>query len=186
MRILAGLGNPGKSYENHRHNVGYWLIDSLIEKYQLSQKEKPGYLVYPWQHDHGTTYLLKSKQYMNDSGLALRQLAQFYKIPPEDIWVAYDDMDFLPGQVRVKKQGGAGGHNGIKSAISHLGPAFHRLRFGVDRPPVPEDVKHYVLTSPSATDRQKIEEAIAIVLSNVDILLAGEYARFTEALHSET
>ena len=186
MRILAGLGNPGKSYENHRHNVGYWLIDELIAKYSLSEKEKPGYLYYPWQHDFGTTYLLRSKKYMNDSGLAVRQLANFYKIPVEDVWVAYDDMDFKPGSVRVKKQGGAGGHNGIKSVMAHLGPVFHRLRLGVDRPLSPDEVKQYVLTSPTAGDRREIESAVALVVDNIDLLLKGEYDRFTEKLHSET
>lgn len=186
MQILAGLGNPGKSYASHRHNVGYWLIDAIIKKHQLTAKEKPGYWVYPWQHDYGTTYFMKSKQYMNDSGLAIRQLAQFYKIPPQAIWVAYDDMDFLPGQVRVKKQGGAGGHNGIKSTIAHLGPVFNRLRFGVGRPLSPDDVKHYVLSSPSAEDREKIEASIDIVESHIGLLLSGDYAKFTEVLHSDT
>ncbi|MCP8352221.1 aminoacyl-tRNA hydrolase [Candidatus Synchoanobacter obligatus] len=184
MKILSGLGNPGRSYENDRHNVGYWLIDALIEAHGLTAKEKPNYYVYIWQHDYGKTYLLKSKQYMNDSGLALRQLMQFYKIPVEDVWVAYDDMDFYPGCSRVKKQGGAGGHNGIKSIISHVGPSFNRLRVGVGRPKDAAEVKQYVLASPSRDDREKIEENIDFVLKHINLLLQGKYASFTEILHS--
>lgn len=186
MKLVVGLGNPGKSYENHRHNVGYWLIDQLVKQYGLSKKEKPGYFYYVWQHPHGITYLLKSKSYMNDSGLAVRQLAKFYKFSEKDIWVAYDDMDFKPGCVRVKKQGGAGGHNGIKSVISHIGPGFHRLRFGVDRPADREWVKQYVLTSPSIGERERIWGGIEIVIEHIDLLLKGEYDKFTEKIHLMT
>lgn len=186
MKILVGLGNPGASYQHHRHNVGYWLIDKLVELHQLPKKEKPGYWVYPWVRPEGTVYLLKSKQYMNDSGLAIRQLMQFYKIKPEDIWVAYDEMDFLPGVVRAKQQGGAGGHNGIKSAISHIGPNFNRLRFGVGRPKNPEVVKQYVLSSPTQGDRQAIMSGIDWVVENLALLITGKYAVFIEKLHSET
>ena len=186
MRVLVGLGNPGASYQNHRHNVGYWLLDALIMKLGLPRKEKPGYFVYPWQHSKGTVYLLRSKQYMNDSGLAVRQLMQFYKIPPEDIWVAYDEMDFLPGTVRVKKHGGAGGHNGVKSIISHIGPSFNRMRFGVGRPNDAGMVKQYVLTSPNQDDRLKITASIDFVIDHMDLLIEGQYNQFTEILHSDT
>lgn len=186
MRILVGLGNPGSSYKNHRHNVGYWLLDAIIEKYSLQKKEKPGYYVYPWVLPNKTVYLLRPKQYMNDSGLAVKSLMHFYKIQPEDVWVAYDEMDFLPGVVRVKRQGGAGGHNGIKSIISHAGPNFNRLRFGVDRPKDPAAIKQYVLSSPNQTDRQKITKGIDWVIEHIELLIDGQYSQFTEQLHLET
>ena len=186
LKVLAGLGNPGQSYAKHRHNVGYWLLDRLIQKHQLTGKEKPGYVVYPWQHDHGVTYLVRAKSYMNECGQGIGELMNFFKVDPSDLWVAYDDMDFLPGQVRVRKSGGAGGHNGIKSVIQHLGPDFYRLRFGVGRPERREQVKSYVLTQPSVQDQEHIDRVVTFVSDNLDLLLAGKYDEFTEKTHVET
>lgn len=184
LKLLVGLGNPGASYQKHRHNVGYWLIDAMVKQYNLKEKEKPGYLYYVWEHEHGETYLLKSKKYMNDSGIAVSQIKQFYKWNAEDVWVAYDDMDFSSGTVRVRKGGSAGGHNGVKSIIQNIGQEFYRLRFGVDRPEA-EDVKKYVLSSPSVSDRKKIEAAIEVTMSHLDLLIMGQYNTFVEKIHSE-
>ena len=180
-----GLGNPGDRFEGHRHNVGYWMLDKLIQQNQLQKKEKPGYEYYVWQHDFGSTYLLRSKSYMNDSGIALRHLMHYYKIPIEDVWVAYDEMDFAPGIIRIKRGGGAGGHNGVKSIIQHVGPAIARLRFGVGRPSDPSLVKQYVLTSPNASDRSDILDAIDISIEYIDLLLQGKYDDYTAKLHTE-
>lgn len=185
LKLLVGLGNPGASYQKHRHNVGYWLIDALVEKYKLKPKEKPGYIYYVWEHDFGETYLLKSKKYMNDSGIAVGQIKQFYKWSSDDVWIAYDDMDFEPGVLKIRKGGGAGGHNGVKSIIQNIGSDFYRMRFGVARPSQSEDVKHYVLTSPSVEDRKKIEEAIDNALMYIDLLLEGRYDAFIEKLHAK-
>jgi|AntRauTorckE5430_2_1112549.scaffolds.fasta_scaffold00026_20 PTH1 family peptidyl-tRNA hydrolase len=185
LKLLVGLGNPGASYQKHRHNVGYWLIDALVKKHKLKEREKPGYIYYEWAHDFGETILLKSKKYMNDSGHAVQSIQSFYKWDLEDIWVAYDDMDFSPGCLRVKKGKGAGGHNGIKSIIQQVGPDFHRLRFGVDRPKDPGAVKNYVLTSPTVSDRRLIEGAIDNTLMYIDLLCEGRYDAFIEKIHSE-
>lgn len=185
IKVLAGLGNPGNAYKKHRHNVGYWLIDRIVKVHKLKEKEKPGFLYYEWDHDFGQTILLKSKRYMNESGFAIQSVKQFYKYNLEDIWVAYDDMDFEPGVVRVRLGGGAGGHNGIKSVVSQIGSGFYRLRYGVGRPLDASEVKNYVLSSPINKDRDLIEESIDKTLSNIDLLLQGRYDVFTEKLHRE-
>lgn len=183
LKILMGLGNPGSAYRNHRHNVGYWLIDYLVDSHQLVEKEKPGYFYYEWNHDFGKTYLLKSKSYMNESGMAFSKMMRFYKYMPSDCWVVYDEMDFLPGVARVKKGGGAGGHNGVKSLIQHAGPDFHRLRLGVGRPSDPSEVRNYVLSVPRQEERKNIEEAMSNALASIDLLLKGQYDAYIEKLH---
>lgn len=184
LKLLVGLGNPGAAYKKHRHNVGYWLIDLIVEKYKLKAKEKPGYFYYEWEHEYGVTYLLKSKKYMNELGISVGQIKQFYKWSADDVWIAYDDMDFEPGVLKIRKGGGAGGHNGVKSVISQIGPDFYRMRFGIGRPD-PSEVKNYVLSSPSSTDRKKVEEALSNALMNINLLLEGRYDAFVEKIHSE-
>lgn len=180
-----GLGNPGSSYKNHRHNVGFWLIEALVKKHQLVKKEKPGYVYYLWDHAFGQTILVQSKRYMNDSGIAVQKVQSFYKYSLEDVWVAYDDMDFLPGDVKIRLGGGAGGHNGIKSIMQQMGKDFYRLRFGVGRP-VAAEVKNYVLSAPSGEDREKIKKSIERVLVHIDLLCGGQYAMFIEKIHSKS
>lgn len=186
LKILAGLGNPGKQFQQHRHNVGYWLIDEIARTHQLAKKERPGYDYYPWQHDYGVTYLFRSHSYMNDSGVALQQMMHYFKVPVESVLLAYDEMDFDPGVVRVKRKGGAGGHNGVKSVIQHVGPAIMRLRFGVGRPLDVEQVRSYVLSSPTAKDQQSIDSAIQLSIENIELLCKGQYDEYIEILHTET
>jgi PTH1 family peptidyl-tRNA hydrolase len=121
---------------------------------------------------------------MNELGVSVGQIKQFYKWSSDDVWVAYDDMDFEPGVLKIRKGGGAGGHNGVKSVISQIGPDFYRMRFGIDRPD-PSEVKNYVLSSPSSDDRKKIEAALDNALMNIDLLLEGRYEAFIEKIHSE-
>ncbi|MDC3180650.1 aminoacyl-tRNA hydrolase [Gammaproteobacteria bacterium] len=185
-KIILGLGNPGVNYLQHRHNVGFWFLDEIINRHQLSKKERPNYMVYPWVHEYGTTYLIRSKLYMNDTGLALSEAKNFYKVETDEVCVAYDDMDFTPGELRVKKAGGAGGHNGIKSLQSHIGDAFYRLRFGIGRPDLADAVRSYVLTRPPAPDALVIQGAVALAVDYIDLLLKGRYDMFTETLHTMT
>ena len=138
MFLIAGLGNPGKEYENTRHNAGFMVLDALADKLGADISEKKhkalcGRAVIGGQK----VILLKPQTYMNSSGESIRAAADYYKVDPEDILVVYDDISLAPGQLRIRAKGSAGGHNGIKSIIAHLGTQeFPRVRVGVgEKPP---------------------------------------------------
>ena len=135
MILIAGLGNPGKEYENTRHNAGFLVLDTLAQKLGADLSERKhralcGKAVIGGQK----VILLKPQTYMNSSGESIRAAADYYKVPPEDILVVYDDISLAPGQLRIRAKGSAGGHNGIKSIIAHLGTQeFPRVKVGSRR-----------------------------------------------------
>ena len=147
MFLIAGLGNPGKEYENTRHNAGFMVLDALADKLGADISEKKhkalcGKAVIGGQK----VILLKPQTYMNSSGESIRAAADYYKVDPEDILVVYDDISLAPGQLRIRAKGSAGGHNGIKSIIAHLGTQeFPRVRVGVGEKPPRMDLADYVL-----------------------------------------
>jgi peptidyl-tRNA hydrolase, PTH1 family len=145
--LIVGLGNPGRDYEKTRHNVGFWVIDELARRYALttSKKERKA-LTYDGVMQGKSVILAKPQTYMNLSGEAVRGLMDFYKIPRENIIVAHDDLDLPLGTLRLRQTGGAGGQNGVKNIIQHVGTQdFARVRFGIGRPPGKMQPKDYVL-----------------------------------------
>lgn len=163
MFIIAGLGNPGKRYENTRHNVGFDAIDELVDRYRIpgsgvSHKAMVGKGIMEGQK----VLLAKPLTYMNLSGEAIRGLVDNYKIDPEtELLVIYDDISLEPGNIRIRKKGSAGGHNGIKSIIAQLGTQnFQRIRIGVGEKPKNWDLADYVLGTFGKEDRPLVEEAI--------------------------
>ncbi len=163
MFIIAGLGNPGKRYENTRHNVGFDAIDELVDRYRIpgsgvSHKAMVGKGIMEGQK----VLLAKPLTYMNLSGEAIRGLVDYYKIDPEtELLVIYDDISLEPGNIRIRKKGSAGGHNGIKSIIAQLGTQnFQRIRIGVGEKPKNWDLADYVLGTFGKEDRPLVEEAI--------------------------
>ncbi len=161
MKIIAGLGNPGKEYEHSRHNMGFDVIDILADRYKVSV----------WKSDMKSeiatiiaggekVLLVKPQTYMNLSGEAVGAIAKYYKVDLDDIYIVCDDLDLPPGKTRIRKKGSAGGHNGIKSLISHLGSEeFNRFRIGVGHPKDGHTVIDHVLTRPYGDDVALIEEA---------------------------
>ena len=147
MYIIAGLGNPTREYEKTRHNVGFDTIDVLADKLNTSVDEKKFKGLYGRGIIAGEkVILLKPQTFMNLSGESVRAAADFYKVDPEDILVIYDDISLEPGQLRLRGKGSAGGHNGIKSIISHLGSDnFKRVKFGVGDKPKGWDLADWVL-----------------------------------------
>ena len=145
--LIIGLGNPGKEYENTRHNVGFRVVDELARRYSLTFGKKERKAVAATGNIHGKKVILARPQtYMNLSGEAVRSLADFYKVELPRILVISDDLDIPLGTVRLRKSGGAGGQGGMKNIIHHLGTQdFNRLRFGIGRPPGKMQVKDYVL-----------------------------------------
>ena len=136
MVVLAGLGNPGRDYAGHRHNIGFMLLDRIVEEHGFPAfKEKPGYALSEGRLGSRKILLVKPLRYMNRSGGPVREVMDFYKIPPEDLTVIHDDIDLAAGKIRLKAGGGHGGHNGLRDIDRHLGTAYRRLRLGVGRSP---------------------------------------------------
>ncbi|MGE5702350.1 MAG: aminoacyl-tRNA hydrolase [Clostridia bacterium] len=162
MKVIIGLGNPGKKYEETRHNVGFMAIDKISESWGIPvQQEKFRALVGEGRVGMEKVLLVKPLTYMNLSGESAAEILKFYKLVPDDIFVIYDDLDLPVGQLRLRKQGSAGGHNGIKSLIAHLGTQeFKRAKIGISRPLPGRSVSDYVLSEFSKSERPLIDEAI--------------------------
>lgn len=187
IALVVGLGNPGSEYAETRHNAGFWLLDALAAQLGVSLKTERRYEAELGRHGHGdeTLWLLKPMGYMNRSGEAVSRLAAFYKIPPGAILVAHDDLDLSPGTARLKRGGGDGGHNGLRDTQSRLGTAdYLRLRIGIGHPGERDAVVGYVLGRPRTEERTAIDGAITAALEVFPRLLAGEWERAVQRLHS--
>lgn len=147
MKLIVGLGNIGKEYDETRHNAGFMTIDHFAEKHGFEfNKQKFDALIADGGVNGEKVILAKPTTYMNESGRSVRQIVDFYKLDPEDVLVVHDDMDLPTGRLRLRQKGSAGGHNGIKSIIAHLGTEkFKRLRIGIDHPEK-QKVVDWVLT----------------------------------------
>ena len=174
MYIIAGLGNPTKEYEKTRHNAGFDAIDVLAEKHGIQITERKYKAFCGTGFIGGERVLLaKPQTFMNASGESLREAADFYKIRPEQVIVIYDDISLRVGQLRIRTKGSAGGHNGIKSIIAHLGSQdFPRIKIGVGAKPDRMDLADYVLSRFSQTDRQMMEDACQDAADAVEFMLA--------------
>ena len=162
MKMIIGLGNPGKPYEHTRHNIGFDVIDELAKRFNspLNQMKFKG--MYTIIHrPEGKVLLVKPLTYMNLSGECIVPMMDYFEIAEEDIVVIYDDLDLAVGKLRLRQKGSAGGHNGIKSMIQHLGTQeFNRIRVGVDRPPAGMKVPDYVLSRFKPDEKPLVDEAI--------------------------
>jgi len=177
MYIIVGLGNPAKEYENTRHNVGFDVIDYIIDRYDIPYSGAKHRAMYgSGMIDGVKAVVAKPLTYMNLSGEAVRSLIDYYKADPEtELIVIYDDVNLLPGKIRVRKKGSAGGHNGIKSIIEHLGTKeFIRIRVGVGEKPKGWNLADYVLGHFSKKERKLIEEAIENSEKATTMILNGE------------
>ena len=163
MKIIAGLGNPGAEYARTKHNVGFMLVDALAERLGVDAwREKFNALTAEGRIGAQKVLLVKPLTYMNESGRAVGPLLDWYKLAPEDLIVAHDDMDIAAGTIRLRRKGSAGGHNGLKSIISNLGSGdFVRIRVGVGSKPAGWDLADYVLGRAKGEDAEKMEEAYA-------------------------
>jgi peptidyl-tRNA hydrolase, PTH1 family len=162
MKLVVGLGNPGKQYEQTRHNVGFMVIDKLSKELSIPLDRHKFNGIYGIGHISGEKIiLLKPLTYMNLSGECIRPLMDYYEINEEEIVVIYDDLDLPVSKIRLRTKGSAGGHNGIKSMILHLGTQqFNRIRVGVDRPNNGMSISDYVLSQFTREEEQGINEAI--------------------------
>lgn len=174
MFIIAGLGNPSKEYAKTRHNVGFDTIDHLADKYNISVMEKKHKaLVGKGVINGQKVILLKPQTYMNLSGESIRAAVDYYKVDEtEELIVIYDDISLPPGQLRIRKKGSAGGHNGIKNIIAHLGhDTFMRIKIGVGEKPKGYDLADYVLGHFSKEERKIMEEAFADAAAATEVMM---------------
>ena len=177
MFITAGLGNPPSQYEGTRHNIGFDVMDALAEKYNISISEKKHKALCGKGVIEGEKVLLvKPQTYMNLSGESIAEILNYYKLDAEeDFLVVFDDISLAPGNIRIRKKGSAGGHNGIKNIIAMTGTQnFKRIKVGVGEKPKGWDLADYVLGRFSDEDRKKVNDAIEDAIGAVSMILRGE------------
>jgi len=188
IRLLVGLGNPGPGYDATRHNAGFWFVEEAARKLKVTLQPERAYsgLVARVNRAEGPLWLLEPMTYMNVSGKSVAALARFFKIEPAEILVAHDELDLLPGQVKLKQGGSHAGHNGLKDIHAQLGSAdYWRLRLGIGHPGVKAEVIDYVLRKPQREQREAIDETITRTLQSLDLLLAGEMERAMMKIHAK-
>ena len=187
IKLFVGLGNPGPEYEATRHNTGFWWLDGLARDWKLSLQPDRSYhaLVARTTVGGQTVWLLAPQTFMNLSGKSVAALARFFKIAPEEILVVHDELDIVPGEVKLKFGGSHAGHNGLRDIHAQLGTGdYWRLRIGVGHPGVKAEVVNWVLKKPSPEHRSAIEAGIAHSLLAVPQLLSGEMDKATMAVHT--
>ncbi len=186
LKLIAGLGNPGAEYARTRHNAGFWLVDELASRHGGTFRLEPRHQAELARVRIGAAdlWLVKPMTYMNASGEAVGRVAGFYKFAPEEILVAYDELDFPPGTVRLKQGGGTAGHNGVQDIVAHLGEPFWRLRIGIGRPGAKGDGVDRVLSRPTAEEERLIRETIEAGADAIAVMLAQGAQLAMNRLHS--
>ena len=187
IKLIVGLANPGAKYEGTRHNAGEWLVNELARMYNTSLKEEAKYFgkVAKINTAQGEVRLLVPTTFMNLSGKAVGALTNFYRIKPEEILVAHDELDLPPGVAKIKQGGGHGGHNGLKDIIASLGNSnnFYRVRIGIGHPGHKDLVAGYVLGKPAPQDQEKINSAVDEASRCVEVLFKDGIMKATNRLN---
>ncbi|WP_417685087.1 aminoacyl-tRNA hydrolase [Pseudidiomarina gelatinasegens] len=187
IRLLVGLGNPGHEYSQTRHNAGFWLVEQYARMHGHTLQPDTKFFGNSARIQKGSMDLrvLQPMQFMNRSGNAVASLANYYKIAPEEILVAYDELDLPPGVAKFKTGGGTGGHNGIKDIVARLGSHdFHRLRIGIGHPGDKSKVTGWVLGKASQADQLLMDDTITEACGSIDILLQQDMRAAQQHLHS--
>ena len=187
IKLFVGLGNPGPEYEATRHNAGFWWLDALSRELKAPLALDKNYFGQVARIGFGgqNVWLLKPLTFMNLSGKSVGALARFFKIAPEEILVAHDELDIVPGQVKLKFGGSHAGHNGLRDIHAQLGTGdYWRLRLGIGHPGVKAEVINWVLKKPSGEHHDAIDDCITRCLKAVPELLAGEMEKATMLIHT--
>ena len=176
MKCIVGLGNPGKKYEKTRHNIGFMVIDELLDRHHWKLDKTKFKGDYALENYSGEKLILLQPQtYMNLSGESIRPLMDYYDVDLEDVLVIYDDLDLPSGKIRLRQKGGHGGHNGVRSTRAHLGTKeFKRIRLGVGRPVSPLPVVDYVLGSFPKEEKEDVERSIGHAADACESWLGGK------------
>lgn len=187
MLLIVGLGNPGRRYAGHRHNIGFMAVDEIHRRHRFSAWRAR----FEGETSEGTigdqkVLLLKPATYMNESGRSVGQAMRFYKLAPGDVVAIYDELDLPPGKLRMKAGGSSAGHKGLSSVSAHIGSEFRRMRIGIGHPGAKELVNGYVLHDFSGADREWIDPLLAAISDNVPQLVAGSDSTFMNRVHLAT
>jgi PTH1 family peptidyl-tRNA hydrolase len=186
IRLVVGLGNPGKEYERTRHNAGFWLVERFATANGVALRKDQKFKALVGRHDATGTWLVLPQTFMNLSGQPVHMLAGFFKIKPEEILVVHDELDFAPGVARLKQGGGIAGHNGLKDISQRMASHdYWRLRLGVGKPQPGREGADYVLEKPPAEEKAAIEAAIEKSLGVLPQMLAGDMQGAMNKLHTE-
>jgi PTH1 family peptidyl-tRNA hydrolase len=184
IRLVVGLGNPGKEYERTRHNAGFWLVERFAQANGVVLRKDPKFKALVGKNAAGA-WLLLPQSFMNLSGQPVQMLAGFFKIKPEEVLVVHDELDFAPGVARIKQGGGIAGHNGLRDISQRLGShEYWRLRVGVGKPPAGTEGGDYVLHKPAAEEKALIDQAIERSLQVFPEMLKGDMQGAIQKLHS--
>jgi PTH1 family peptidyl-tRNA hydrolase len=189
IRLIVGLGNPGSSYAETRHNAGFRFIEQLVSRTgaSLKNESKLGGHAAKVAIAGNDVWLLMPDTFMNNSGDSVAAAARFYKVDPEETLVVHDELDLSPGTVRLKVGGGHGGHNGLRDIIPKLGSKeFVRLRIGIGHPGSASQVASYVLKKAPNAEQELTDEAIARALGHIDDIVIGDFERVMNDLHTHT
>ena len=184
MHLIVGLGNPGPKYQGNRHNIGFMAVDEIARRHGFA----------PWRRrfqgeacegalDRERVVLLKPSTYMNESGRAVQEAANFFKIVPGDVTVFQDELELPAAKVRVKVGGGIAGHNGLRSISSHIGNDYRRVRLGIGHPGIKELVHQHVLSDFAKVDRPWVEALCQAIADNAAMLAAGQDSSFQNKVH---
>jgi PTH1 family peptidyl-tRNA hydrolase len=184
MRLFVGLGNPGTKYALNRHNIGFMAVDEIARRHGFA----------PWRRrfqgmtsegtlDQEKVVLLRPETFMNESGRAVQEAANFFKLGIDDIVVFQDELELPPAKVRVKIGGGIAGHNGLRSISAHIGNDYRRVRLGIGHPGVKELVHGYVLSDFAKSDRPWVEALCAVMADNAGLLASGKDSTFQNKVH---
>jgi PTH1 family peptidyl-tRNA hydrolase len=184
IRLVVGLGNPGKEYERTRHNAGFWLVERFAQANGVVLRKDPKFKALVGKNAAGA-WLLLPQSFMNLSGQPVQMLAGFFKIKPEEVLVVHDELDFAPGVARIKQGGGIAGHNGLRDISQRLGShEYWRLRVGVGKPSTGTEGGDYVLHKPAAEEKALIDQAIERALQILPEMLKGDMQGAIHKLHS--
>ena len=184
MLLIAGLGNPGRRYAGHRHNIGFMAVDAIHGHHRFS----PWRARFQGETSDGLlagekTLLLKPATYMNESGRAVGEAMRYFKLTPADVVVIYDELDLPPGKARLKSGGSSASHRGIRSIEAHIGKAFRRLRLGIGHPGRRDLVNRYVLHDFAKADQEWLEPLITAVAEHMPLVASGEDSTFMNKVH---
>jgi PTH1 family peptidyl-tRNA hydrolase len=189
IRLVVGLGNPGKEYERTRHNAGFWLVERFAQANGIALRKDPKFKALVGKREGGaagsSTFFVLPQSFMNASGQPVQMLAGFFRIKPEEMLVVHDELDFAPGVARIKQGGGIAGHNGLKDISQRVASHdYWRLRIGIGHPGDKDVVADYVLHKPSVEDKGAIDQAIDRALQVMPELLGGDMQAAIQKLHS--
>jgi PTH1 family peptidyl-tRNA hydrolase len=186
VKLIVGLGNPGRDYETSRHNAGFWVVEELARRHGGAFRAESKFNAELARTRIGghELWLVKPQDYMNNSGRVTAAVATFYKVEPAQLLVVHDELDLPAAEVRLKEGGGSGGHNGLKDLIAHLGDGFWRLRLGVGHPGAREEVTPWLLSRSSAAQREELEPGVSAAADIVPVMIEQGPAVAMQKLHS--